>query len=77
MASSSFIFFQCAFLNVCKGKVMRMWGVMVYMLLSQMDMYLGGHSNVLTGAVRGFSRTKKKTEVVECGKRKQVETEED
>lgn len=51
-------------------------GVRVYKLLSQMDTYLGGHSNVLTRvltrAVTGSSRTKKKTEVTDWKKRKQV-----
>lgn len=52
-------------------------GVRVYKLLSQMDIYLGGHSTVLTSAVTGSSRTKKKTEVADWKKRKQVQTEED
>lgn len=45
-------------------------GVGVYKLLSQMDVYLGGHSNVLTSAVTGSSRTKKKTEVTAWKKEK-------
>lgn len=52
-------------------------GVRLYKLLSQMDTYSGGHSNVLTSAVTGSSRRKKKTEVVDRRKRKRVWTEED
>lgn len=51
---------------------MRGVGVRIYRLLSQTDIYLGGHSNLLTGAVTGSFRTKKKTEVADWKAREQV-----
>lgn len=53
-------------------------GVRVYKLLSQKDIYLGGgHCSALNTTAMGFSRRKKKTEVADWRKRKQVLTEED
>lgn len=49
----------------------------LYKLLSWVDVYLGGHSDPLTSAVTGSSRTKSETEVADWKKSEQVEAAED
>lgn len=57
---------------MCQGEEYEGVSVRVYKLLSQMDIYLGGHSNVLTSTVTCSSRRKKKTEVMDWRKREQA-----
>lgn len=58
---------------MCRGETMRPCVLGLYKLLSWVDVYLGGHSDPLTSAVTGSSRTKSETEVTDWKKSEQVE----
>lgn len=53
---------------MCRGETMRACVPGLYKPLSWVDVYLGGHSDPLTSAVTGSSRTKTETEVADWKK---------